>query len=86
MTEILSNYLPIQRDQSKTINGAVITRGDKSMELAASTAQEYLGEKRFFGDCKCRPVVNEIAGFVRVAGEDDYPVHGYTSDDELRWQ
>ncbi len=39
MTEILSNYLTMQRDQAKTVTGAVITRGDKSTELDANTAQ-----------------------------------------------
>lgn len=85
--KILSQYLTVFKNDADAIVGGIVTRDGKGMEIDTATTAECVEEKRFFGDCKCRPVLNETAGFVQIAGEDDCPTHGFqeTGDDDVEF-
>lgn len=77
MKEKLSDKFTVHKAPSGLIVGGTVRRDDKELMLTADGARDLVKDKRFFGACICRPIINLTAGFVQVGGEDDCPVHGF---------
>ena len=59
MTEILSEYLTVLKDDEDQVTGAIVMREGKGMNLAANDARGLIQEGRFFDKCQCRPIITQ---------------------------
>lgn len=81
MKEKLSDKFTVHKAPNGLIVGGTVRRDDKELMMTADGARDLVSDKRFFGNCTCRPIINLTAGLCQVGGEDDCPVHGFGADD-----